>query len=198
MRNLCPEIMKNQRAFTLVELLIVTAITAVISLAIYTTFNNGLKVWQRVNNAVPEENLNLFFDRFGSDLRNALKFSSLPFLGDRYRLEFPTLVNSPKLARRSIGKALYSYEPSGGNLNIELRDFSGIYNGEEIVKQSALSGIKSLKFWYYFYDKGIKDYVWLEEWLKEGIPLAVRVELEFDDGSQVKKYSRTISIPVGG
>ena len=56
---------KHNNAFTLVELLIVTAMLAVISLAIYSTFSSGLKIWQRVSKPIPEEDLGIFLINSG-------------------------------------------------------------------------------------------------------------------------------------
>ncbi len=185
-------------AFTLIEMLIVTAIISVVALAIYATLNNGIKIWQKVNRQLPEEDLNIFFDKFSLDLRNSFKFSGINFSGTIDTLEFPTLVNSLRLQKRTVGKLIYAYEPASRILNRQQMDFSAVYSDEDIPVQQSLKNVKSLRFQYYFYDKERKEYLWQDEWLKEGLPLAVKMELEFDDGRETKKFTKTVGIPASG
>ena len=49
---------KNRLGFTLVELFLVSVILSIISLAIYSTLNNGIKIWQKINIETPGEGLN--------------------------------------------------------------------------------------------------------------------------------------------
>ncbi len=188
----------NKQGFTLIEMLIVTAILAVISLAIYATFNNGIKIWQRVNKPIPGEGANIFFDKFARDLRNTFKFTGLNFTGGQYRLEFVTLVNSPRLNNRTVGRVIYFYEPETKTLNRQQQDFSQIYNAEETAAQALLNNVKSLKFQYYLYNKEKKEYLWLDEWLRQDLPLAVRIELETNYGGHSDKFTKTVNIPVSG
>ena len=189
----------RRRGFTLIEMLIVTAIISVVALAIYATLNNGIKIWQKVNRQLPEEDLNIFFDKFSLDLRNSFKFNGINFSGTIDKLEFPTLVESRRLQKRTVGKLIYAYEPQNQILNRYQLDFAGIYSGESNVSpQQSLRNIRALKFQYYLYDEQNKVYLWQDEWSKEGLPLAVKVELEFDDGKEIKKFTRTISIPTSG
>ncbi|MCM8796060.1 MAG: prepilin-type N-terminal cleavage/methylation domain-containing protein [Candidatus Omnitrophica bacterium] len=183
-------------AFTLIEMLIVSAILSVVGLAIYATLNNGIKIWQKVNTPLPEEDLNIFFDRFSLELRNSFKFTGINFSGTKEMLEFPTLVNSLRLQKRTVGKVIYIYEPQNQILNRYQLDFAGVYMGEtNLTFRQSLRNIKSLRFQYYFYDKDKKEYLWQDEWLKEDLPLAVRLELEFDNGKESKKFTKTVNIP---
>jgi len=199
---------QTKNGFTLIELLIVTALLAVISLAIYATFNSGVKIWQRVNKQIPEEDLDIFLEKFALDLRNSFKFNGFNFLGEEKRFEFPTLVNSPGMNKKTVGKVIYLYDSESNIIKRNLLDFSQIYNGEEGTTQELLKNVKSLKFRYYLYDKEKKEYLWQDEWLKEdlprpseqerGLPLAVRIELEFGNGTEIKKFTKTVNIPVSG
>lgn len=197
--NQCQKIsVISDKGFTLIELLIVTALLAVISLAIYATFNSGVKIWQRVNQQIPEEDLDIFLEKFALDLRNSFKFNGSNFLGEEKRFEFPTLVNSPGMNKKTVGKVIYLYDSESNIIKRNLLDFSQIYNGEEGTTQELLKNAKSLKFRYYLYDKEKKEYLWQDEWLKEDLPLAVRIELEFGNGTEIRKFTKTVNIPVSG
>ncbi|MBI3602538.1 MAG: prepilin-type N-terminal cleavage/methylation domain-containing protein [Candidatus Omnitrophica bacterium] len=191
--------MKNsRRAFTLIELLVVTAILAVISLAIYSLINNGLKIWQRVNQRIIEEDLDIFFEKFAHDLRNCAKFSGVKFIGTPERLEFATIVNSPTLHRNTIGQILYVYDQETKQLERIQRDYSQIYSAEEGLAQPPLSNLKLFKFFYYIQNENSKERVWVQESPVDRVPLAVRIELQLTYGTETSKFTRTVSIPVGG
>jgi prepilin-type N-terminal cleavage/methylation domain-containing protein len=189
----------NNTGFTLIEILIVTLILSIISLAIFSTFSNGIKIWKRINTKITNEDLVIFCERFSSDLRNSFKFTGIDFLGKEDSLEFPSLVNSPGLKAKTVGRLSYEYKPDARILARKQTDYSGVHSAAEAITKQSLKDIKNTKFLYYFYDKEKKEYVWLEEWLKKDeLPLAVRLELEFGGGAENAKFIRTFSIPAGG
>jgi prepilin-type N-terminal cleavage/methylation domain-containing protein len=187
--------LKKNNAFTLIELLIVTAILFVISICIYATFNNGIRIWQRLNQGAPEQDLYIFFDRFGSDIRNCLKFKNINFYGRESELSFAALVESDRLPKKTIGSISYFYDAQSGTAFRAEKDFSNIYAGEGGAARKLLSNVKSIKFQYYSYDALRKEYVWQTEWFKEGLPLAVWLEVELSNGY---KFSKTVNLPIAG
>jgi len=189
---------RKNRGFTLVEMLVVTVILAVISMTLYTTFSKGIMIWQRINRQIPEEDLNIFFDRFTTDLTNSFNFKPIGFLGREYSLEFATLVDSPRLQNRTVGKVAYTYDPQGGVVNRIQMDYSSAYNQENIARQQLLRNVRSLKFQYYIYDNQMKEYVWVREYTEGKVPVAARVELEAKYDDQIKWFTRTVSVPSSG
>jgi hypothetical protein len=192
---------KNKEAntgFTFMELIIVSVLGCVIGLAIYAQFNNGLKIWQRVRFPLANEDINIFLDKFGLDLTNCFRFQGIGFSGGQKSLAFASLVASPRLKVKTVGRVLYSFDAGNKVLARELSDFSDIYSGHEGFLRQSISRVKSLSFKYYAFDDGEKKYVWLEEWLMpETLPLAVRMELKLDDANETE-LSKTVSIPVAG
>jgi len=184
--------------FTFIEIIIVIGMLSVISLAVYSNFSSGIRIWQRVNTHNPEEDLNIFFDRFRLDLKNSFKFTGHKFLGTQEMLEFTTLVESPALNKKTVGRALYLYKADTGIVERRLKDFSQIYGEEEGAARQLARDIKALKFQYYAYDKENKRYLWLDKWSDAALPLAVRVELELKDETDANKFNETVSIPVSG
>ena len=174
----------------------VTAFLAVVSLAIYATFNNGIKIWQKINVQVAQEDLDIFLEEFTVDLRNTFKFTPFIFTGESEKVEFTTLVNSPKMHKYTVGKVSYFYDSESKIITRSAWDFSQIYEGRSSEVKVLVKNVESLKLQYYFYDKGTKEYLWLDEWAKEGFPLAVRVELSLKDNGQINGFAKTIGIPV--
>jgi len=190
--------MKKNKGVTFIELMVVVVILSVVSLALYSTFNNGIKIWQRINKQLPEEDLDIFFDRFSRDLSNSLKFTGINFLGTEKRLEFATLLSSSRLEKRTVGKVIYFYEPGRKVLNRQQKDFAQVYSAEEGMGTETLRNIKFLRLRYYIYDKEKKEYFWKDESSTGKIPLAVSIELELSDDMQAYNFTKTVSIPVGG
>ena len=187
---------REPRAFTFIEMIMVVSLLSLVSLAIYTTFNNGLRIWYRINAQLFEEDVNILFDRFARDVKNSCRFSGMHFLGSPDKLELVTLLDSPRMAKHTVGVVIYFYSEQSEILNREERDFSQVYNNDNGRVMQSLKNIVSLKFQYYAYDSEKKQYVWLDEWLDDSLPLAVRMELEFDHGAGTDKFSKTVSIPI--
>ncbi len=176
----------------------VTGMLGVISLAIFATFNNGFKIWKRINQPLADEDLGFLFDKLAVDLNNCLKSNSISFSGSENNLSVPTLVDSPDLAARTVGAVVYSYDQPAGLLIRQPNDFSQLYRHHEDSGVVLLKNIRSLKFEYYYYDKLKSEYIWKEEWSQAGLPLAVRVSLNLRDASENDKIIRTFNIPIGG
>ena len=187
------EIKRSLTGFTLIELLISSVVISVIALAGYFSLAAGIRVWQRVNQKAEYEDLAFFFDRFGYDLRNCLEFSTISFSGSKDRISFAALLNSPRLNKRTVGEMGYIYKAQEGVLSRQERDYSHLYNQDEGVIRPSLANIKSLEFKFYIYDQAEKKYLWLEEFDRDGLPLAVRIELELEGGGE--KVARTFNVP---
>ncbi|MFH1339460.1 MAG: type II secretion system protein GspJ [Candidatus Omnitrophota bacterium] len=191
---------RAQAAFTLIEMLIVLAMFSLIGLAVVSTLSSGIKIWQRLTRAERQEDINIFFDRFAKELRNTFKFTAIKFRGEKDRIAFAAFVTTPgsSLAQESgIGEVDYSYGKSGRELSKQVRNYSQIYEGGSGSSRVLFTEVESVKFEYYFYDDKEKEYFWLEEWgLQDEPPLAVRVQLEFRNGQQSEKVTRTIDIPI--
>lgn len=186
----------NKKAFTFIEILIVTVLLAIISLTLYATFSNGIKVWQRVTAIAPEEDLAIFFEKFTLDLRNCINSKEIIFLGRKDGFEFAGLVKSQELENTTIGKLIYEYREKQGVLKRQQLDYSRLYLQESGVSNQVLSGIKEFNLAYYFYDEKKKEYLWAEEYMEDSLPIAVRMELELNYGNESNRFIKTVSIPV--
>ena len=186
----------KKSGLTLVELLLVVLTMAIVSLAVYSLLNNGIKIYKRLNKLVPEEGLDIFFDKFSLDLKNSFNFSGINFSGGQDSFEIATLVSSLKLNKKTVGKVIYSYDRAKKTISRQLRDFSELSSGKEGVVTDSIKDVRYLKFYYYLYDNEKNAFSWKEVWDRENPPLAVRVELELDpeNGLQNKKFVKTVGI----
>jgi prepilin-type N-terminal cleavage/methylation domain-containing protein len=191
--------MNLKKGFTLIEMLIVLVMLSLIGLAIFTTLSSGIRIWQRLNQRVGQEDVNIFFERIASELRNTFEFDTIKFQGEEDRVTFVTFVTTPgsiQAQETGIGEVSYFYDKPNRQLNKQVRNYSQIYKGDSGTKKELLKGIDSLTFSYYFYDQKIKEYFWQEGSQEGNLPKAVRIELEFNNGQQIRKIIRTIDLPV--
>ncbi|HAH21276.1 MAG: hypothetical protein A2Y00_02415 [Omnitrophica WOR_2 bacterium GWF2_43_52] len=184
--------------FTLIEMLIVAVTFSVISLALYASLSNGIRIWQRIyNNDVAPEEREIFLDRFAHDLRNSGSFQMIDFLGEKDSLTFQTIVNSRQLQKTTVGKVSYGFNQQTATLDREEADFSRVCEGKDGVITHSLSNIRSLAFYYYYYSKEDKEYLWLDEAASD-MPLAVRMKMEYLDEQKNETFVTTVAIPVSG
>lgn len=187
--------MKNKFAFTFVELLLVTLITAVIFFALYAILSSGLKIFRWASEPLAQEDVHMFLERFQQELRNTFSFQSIPFLGDSQRIEFATLVKTNFFPAPVIGKVSYSYHRNAKRILKETLDISQIYSGsgESMV---VLEEVEDCKFSYYFFNPEKNIYEWKEATDTYFLPFAVK--LEFKLKGQDVFIRKTVSLPLSG
>jgi prepilin-type N-terminal cleavage/methylation domain-containing protein len=190
--------MKQNKAqgFTLIELLVVTVMLSVVCLAIYSTFASGARIWQRVNKLSLSEDVNIFFDRFTGDVKNSVVFTGLRFQGKPDRFELPTLVSSSALEAKTIGLVVYSC--ANDAVMRSQSDYSQLYQDVQVAPRHVLKGLRSCKFSYYQYDEDKKEYSWVDEWTRDGLPLAIRLLISIGTDAGAADLVKTVSIPVAG
>ncbi|MBP7216784.1 MAG: type II secretion system protein [Candidatus Omnitrophica bacterium] len=188
---------KKQRALTLIELLLVVALVAIIGIALFSTLRNGIDIWRRFLQPLPQQDLVLAFDRFSQDIKNAVAFSSLPFTGDRQQVNIATVVRNPLLKVQGVGQVSYIFDDAHGALLREEKDFSHLYSRGQGIVRPVASGLSMVRFEYYFYDAARKEFVWLNQWNQGKLPLAVRMYATLDDDQDESTFTKTVEILQG-
>lgn len=188
---------KERTGFTLVELLVVAFMLVGVSLAVYSTLSNGIRIWRRVTQIAPEEELNIFFDKFSRDIRNSIRSANIAFSADSQMVKFASLVSSQNLGVSAPGEVSYAYNGYALSVSRTERDASDIFSERKGVTREVLKGADAFRLSYYNYDNQTKEHVWDEEAKLGSIPLAVRIELEFKDAEKNRKFTYTSDIPVG-
>ncbi|MBF0122847.1 MAG: prepilin-type N-terminal cleavage/methylation domain-containing protein [Candidatus Omnitrophica bacterium] len=193
----------SRRAFTFIEILLVTSLIAILSLSIFTCFSNGLKLWDRSRREILTEDISIFFDRFASDLRNTFIFSTIPLDGGENSFVFPTVVLTKADeygSRRNeefvdqLGRVRYAFDFEKGAIMRQQANYSQSTRNDWADAKTMAVGIKELKFKYYY--SGIKEYQ-LHADNSVVLPSAVEVAVRFMQGGEEKTMSRFVSIPLG-
>jgi len=180
----------RQRAFTLTELLITVTIFAVVSLAIYATFNSGMTVWRRAKDTNTEQRKFLLkTEKLSRELRQAFSFNDIAFSATKSKIQFPSVIDS------DICRITYFFDANKKILYRSCDKLADILAQDkkklEPNLSSYLPGIDNVSFYCLVFDLQKKSYVWKEDWQQVNLPVAVKVNITTKD----KHYAATIIIP---
>jgi prepilin-type N-terminal cleavage/methylation domain-containing protein len=184
------ELQRSRNGFTLIEVLVVTVIVAVISLAIFSTLDSGLKIWRRVHATSADEDMAIFFLRLGSDVHNAFSYGNQTLAGTSSEVEIPSSEVTP------AGTVSVAYDHTARRVCRRLKTRSQTEERADGTLSSCLGDVERLELSYYANATDTQDRVWVDAWRKSELPLAVRVELERVIGQTRTSYAKTVFVPV--
>lgn len=172
-----------KRAFTFIELFVVIAIFALLSLAVYATFASGMRMYKRINEiTLQQRKVLLGLERFSQETRQVLDFIEIGFTGKSQEISFPVLVND------EINKVTYILEEDV--LIRKQENFRNILEEKEQVKSKALiPDIGDLKFKFAYKEADKEKFSWKDTWNQEedGMPTIIKLELKPKDNEPVIK-----------
>ena len=186
---------KAPKGFTLVELLIVVSIFSVVSIAIYSTFSSGASILRRIKNIdFKQHKLLLKTERLSRELREQPNYKKLLFEGNKSRVSFAASLNY------FPSRVTYYFDPSLSCLMRCEDKLDTIITPEgkidpELKAKPAvfLPKVKAVDFSYFYFDLGKKDYLWVEVWKADFLPLAVKITVS----TESQNYVSTIFLPTG-
>ncbi len=196
-------ILKKQTALTLVEVLLVSAMIGVVSLALYQALSNGLRIWERSRVSCVEEDAMFFLDKLTMDLRNAFTFSLFEFEGEQDRIVFSTIVAVPMAASGSdeavvyidqIGRVEYGFDAERKAVFRRQANYGQAVKNEFGPRQVLANPVISVSFKYFMRGElGLSE----RQLDQEGLPEAVEVLLQYTDiHGQTQEMRRMINLPL--
>jgi type II secretory pathway pseudopilin PulG len=183
------------RGFTMLEMVIATCMVALLGFALYAVFSNGMKIFNRVSQPLAQEDVQIFLTHFTSDVRNALPYSKLSFVGTGEHVELVTLVQGQRLGALSVGKVIYSFDAESGVLSRQQLDMSQLYTQEPVEPSAAIGGIDNFHLYYYAFDPVKQTCLWLDQWNNQELPLAIRLEFILTHDNVSTTVTKTVTIP---
>lgn len=195
--------------FTLAELIIVSVILSVLGFSVYAALSNGIRLWKRINQEVPQEDVNIFFVKMSDDLRSLIRHSDIVFSGKQDSISFATFIvsDAEESSKKDIGMVSYRLEKGERAVSREQSNYSQIYLSKPGRTRQLLSDVVSFKLRYYCYDSENEEYLWLDSWdaddappgveVDKTLPISVRVEVGLR-GYEEEDFSAIVAIPVGG
>lgn len=202
-------LIKCGRGFTLIELLITIGILGSIGLVIIASFAGGFKVYEKIRTLQgTKTDILLSLEKMERDIRGALNFSEINFIGDEKITSFSGLVRTKKSKTGqeiSLGRILYYVKGREKSLVREEQSYSK--NTSEIKKGrgslKTLAFVDGVNFSYYYFNQEDEKYEWKDSWGskeepedKNKIPLGVKIKIKYKDSNESITLSRTVLIPM--
>ena len=182
----------------------VKKLLSLIGLALYKSLANGIKVWERSQRLVKEEDVALFFEKLTQDLRNTYVYSRIKFEGNELRFSFPAYVKTLADARghsprgeyiEQMGRVEYAFDPIKDIVYKRQANYGQALDNHYQPEQVMVRSVDRVKFNYYYWTQ--KEELYSQDVL-EVPPSGVEVELEFSDKMGRRSMRKFIEIPVGG
>ena len=193
-------------AFTLIELLISATLMALVSVAVYSVFSNGMMAWHRGNrDRIYLWNIRQINQKLTEELRNVFKFSNIAFEGTKDSIRFPALIPvvlaEGKKSYNEVGRIAYFYDKKKAILYKEEKTYQEVFSKDKIDRRKiVIRHVKKLEFSYCYFDNATGKYKWKDDWKIEeqsSIPQAVKIKLIFENEGKLQEYDSTIFIPIG-
>ncbi len=190
--------------FTLMEMILSTAMISLIGVALMQAFYNGTRVWSRVSQVDGSVDTTIFLEKIEKDARTAIAFKGISFKGSSHRVQIPTIIWTQADAasqRRNegridqIGAVQYSYDAAENAIVRRQANYSQALKEQWSEGVVVLKGIKDVQWRYYAAtDKGFDMRT---QW-DEGVPAALFIEIHFEDKGGERIVRRIMPIYVGG
>lgn len=193
---------KSKTAMTFTEMLLVVSLFAVLSISVFQAFSNGLKIWNYGTSTFAEEDISIFLDKISYDLRNMLVFSSIPFIGEKNRIEFAALAMI-KSDSRSSEKRMYSRQIVKVGYGLDKRAkkiFRFLLNYGQALKSiksspvSIADNVDQIKFTYFYKEKDGLSKVQRAEIVP---PSMIEVSVHYKAKGTMRVMVKRIDIPIG-
>lgn len=194
----------TKKGFTFIEVLLAVSLFSLIGVALYSTFASALKIWEKSQRVVIEEDVTIFFDKLTQDLRNTFYYSQIRFLGKEQSLSFVTtlLTDADRRSSRSseevvdqIGRVEYYFDLTNKNVYRRQANYAQSLKEEFQPARQMLFNVTDIQFRYYFI--GESDLL-VHNFVEEVIPMSVEVKVVFEDEQFGRREMRRfINLPVG-
>ncbi len=191
----------RRSGFSLLELLIVTALIPVLSMAVFANFNSGVKLWQAIQANLAEEDVLIFYQKAGEDFTNAIRWGEIDVDGSGSSFTFVTRIDAPAAlgGGNGIGVVRYFFDPSARAIEKETKNFNQIFKKQPGTGRVALSNVDGCRFEYLFENTDFQKFEWIQEWRRpRELPLAVRATFHVAGPNGAFELVKTFHVPAGG
>lgn len=187
----------GRSAFTLIELLVTVSLVTMIGATVVAAVMGCLRVWQRIESrGFQDQWVQVAFDQIRTDLRNVRRFGQTGFNGSYDALSFPALTAAQEndgATIQEIGFAGYHFDQAHHLLcraSVPYRLSRKLRLEDQCTP--VLYDVTRLRFSYYAVDPASHAAAWKESWESPNPPLAVKVEVGYDDHTTKRLRTQTL------
>ncbi len=180
-----------KRGFTVLELLIVTAIVAVASAVVLGGFAAGIRVWERAREfSGPGTTSRLALAVMRKELSNMISCRAATFKGGSSWVEFPSVVSG---GASNLWPGTTRYEFDRGMMMRRSRGMDASGSMPE-TSEVLLSGVNNVSFRYGDAgESGQEAVTWAHDWEgRTNVPVAIKVTVQFLDGKEQRELQQTM------
>ena len=192
-----------KKSVTLIEILLASALTVLVGLAVYKTLSSGIYLWRSFDRLKPKQEAFSFFEKFSSDLRNRSlgsiqelkgKPNKVSFfvndpscnIGDYHASDFLNLANTSSIYR-------VEYEFLSQDNCLKKRIYR-INENTPVLESRIVNSVSDVTFSFIVFDRKAEEFKELEETF--GIfPDAIEVNIKkMNDDEQSQLISRVFPL----
>ena len=193
---------KNRRGFTLIELILASAMMVLILAGAYSMFHTGKLSWDSISTRQQTAlEWRAVVERMDKDVRNCVGFSGndTRFFGTGTGFSFFTVVDSYSSGAILTDLALVSYRFQGNSLmRACLKGPAAMVNVTDADYEEFSRGASGFSFSYGKYNDSREDWDWKDTWEDAArAPSCVAVKASFS-GKETASFERIIFLPTGG
>jgi prepilin-type N-terminal cleavage/methylation domain-containing protein len=193
---------RRRGGFTLIEILVVTAIVGLVVAAVASCITAGLRVWEAAQSInIVERESYVAFETVKRDLMNSFPVHGVRFEGNSGGVAFPGALKVKaadlKGWEERVGRVEYSFDPQRKVLVRKEQGFP--YQGQPLLSSEIVAGnVMGLRF-QYMGMAGSGQGAWMETWTDPtNHPAAVKFELLMSGARGPLSMERTIVLPECG
>jgi prepilin-type N-terminal cleavage/methylation domain-containing protein len=195
--------MKRAKGFTLLELLISSAIFVVVLVVVYSSFQTGIFGYRGMEERISlYQTARLVLDRMDRDLRNSFAFSSeeAKFLGGPSEVSFLSLTDTYTQAGMAEEYSQVSFKAENKKLTrLCRRNKESLNKNSAALAQEMSAGVEELSLEYGYEDPKDKTFKFKNTWAsasdpeeeRKTLPKAVRIKLRLKERAS-QDFQRTI------
>lgn len=185
----------RRAGFTLLELLLVSALVALVAAVMASALAAGFRVWQRAGSRT-DESIAVALEMIARDVRNATPSRVVPFRGANGAVDIPSLVPGSERETACSYPGIVRYEHDAARRTLErvTQVFLLPEPGKEF-RSTVLESVESFRL-SYAAAPGEGSTAWNGEWMtSSNFPGAVRIQLVYSEGESRFERDRTILLP---